>query len=174
MNLSILYRGPLSSCNYACDYCPFAKRKETRQELAHDRERLERFLVWCEQRAQPLSVLFTPWGEALIRPWYQAALQRLTRLPHVQRAAIQTNLSCPLEWVEGCDKTRLALWATYHPTQSTRPKFLQKCRELRDRGVRFSVGTVGLREHLDEIQALRRELPPEVYLWVNAYKRVSH
>ena len=27
MNLSILYRGPLSSCNYACGYCPFAKRR---------------------------------------------------------------------------------------------------------------------------------------------------
>ncbi|MBY0459784.1 MAG: hypothetical protein K2V38_20890, partial [Gemmataceae bacterium] len=39
------------------------------------------------------------------------------------------------------------------------------------RGVRFSVGVVGLSEHLDEIRALRAELPPEVYLWVNAYKR---
>ena len=38
MNLSILYRGPLSSCNYACAYCPFAKRTETAAELAHDRD----------------------------------------------------------------------------------------------------------------------------------------
>ena len=46
MNLSILYRGPLSSCNYACDYCPFAKRSETPAELAHDRACLERFAGW--------------------------------------------------------------------------------------------------------------------------------
>ena len=32
---NILYRGPLSSCNYACDYCPFAKRAESRVELAN-------------------------------------------------------------------------------------------------------------------------------------------
>ena len=42
---------------------------------------------------------------------------------------------------------------------------------LIDRGVRFSVGMVGLREYLSEIEALRAELPPDVYLWVNAYKR---
>ena len=36
---------------------------------------------------------------------------------------------------------------------------------------RFSVGVVGLKEHVAEIAALRAELPPAVYLWVNAYKR---
>jgi MoaA/NifB/PqqE/SkfB family radical SAM enzyme len=33
---------------------------------------------------------------------------------------------------------------------------------------------VGLREHLAEIETLRRELPADVYLWVNAYKREPH
>jgi DNA-binding CsgD family transcriptional regulator len=32
MKLDILYRGPLASCNYGCEYCPFAKRKDTREE----------------------------------------------------------------------------------------------------------------------------------------------
>jgi hypothetical protein len=44
LSLSILYRGPLSSCNYACGYCPFAKRRETAAELARDREALARFV----------------------------------------------------------------------------------------------------------------------------------
>jgi MoaA/NifB/PqqE/SkfB family radical SAM enzyme len=174
MHLSILYRGSLSSCNYACNYCPFAKHKETQQELRYDKEQLTCFINWATEFPQKLSVLFTPWGEALIRPWYQEALQRLTQLPRVQKAAIQTNLSCPIDWVEGCDKDKLALWATYHPTQTSRQKFLQKCKDLLARGVRFSVGVVGLREHLSEISALRDELPSEVYLWVNAYKRAHH
>jgi MoaA/NifB/PqqE/SkfB family radical SAM enzyme len=38
--------------------------------------------------------------------------------------------------------------------------------------VRYSVGVVGLKEHAEEIRALREELSPGVYLWVNAYKRV--
>ena len=35
--LRILYRGPLSSCNYGCPYCPFAKHHETAAELKVDR-----------------------------------------------------------------------------------------------------------------------------------------
>lgn len=172
MKLSILYRGPLSSCNYGCVYCPFAKRRETRQELLLDRRALERFVAWVGRRVDDsMAVLFTPWGEALIRRSYQRALVDLTAMRHVRRAAIQTNLSAPLGWVEECDKQKLAFWATYHPTEISRSRFVKKALELVSRGVRFSVGVVGLREHFDEIEALRRELPPEVYVWVNAYRR---
>jgi MoaA/NifB/PqqE/SkfB family radical SAM enzyme len=172
MKLSILYRGPLSSCNYACGYCPFAKRTETAAELAHDRACLERFVGWVGGRsADTIGVLFTPWGEALVRRWYQDALAALTGMPQVCKAAIQTNLSCRLDWLDACDRTRLALWCTYHPGETTRDRFLARCRELHARGVRFSVGVVGLKEHFAEIAALRRELPTDVYLWINAYKR---
>jgi MoaA/NifB/PqqE/SkfB family radical SAM enzyme len=172
MNLSILYRGPLSSCNYACGYCPFAKRTETPAELARDRACLDRFVAWVGGRTgDAIGVLFTPWGEALVRRWYQEALAALTRMPHIVKAAVQTNLSCKLDWVEGCDKTKLGLWCTFHPAETTRDRFLAKCLDLYARGVRFSVGVVGLKEHLAEIDALRHELPADVYLWVNAFKR---
>src|SRR5918912_2956045 len=74
MNLSILYRGPLSSCNYGCTYCPFAKHAETTAEHEVDRRALERFVAWVgERRDDWISVFFTPWGEALIRRRYQQA-----------------------------------------------------------------------------------------------------
>lgn len=172
MHLSILYRGPLSSCNYGCEYCPFAKHVETAAELAEDRRDLERFVGWVAARAHDsLGVLFTPWGEALIRRWYQDALVRLTHLPNVHKAAIQTNLSCKLDWVDACDRSKLALWTTYHPSETTCDQFLARCRELDSHGVRYSVGVVGLKEHEAEIAALREELPTDVYLWINAYKR---
>jgi MoaA/NifB/PqqE/SkfB family radical SAM enzyme len=174
LNLAILYRGPLSSCNYGCDYCPFAKHAETAAELAEDRRALGRFVDWVAGRTgDALSVLFTPWGEALIRRWYQEALARLTGLSQVKRAAIQTNLSCPLGWVEECDKRRLALWTTFHSSQVSRARFLARCLELDRRDVRFSVGAVGVKESYEEIRALRHELPPHVYLWVNALKRAG-
>jgi len=78
-----------------------------------------------------------------------------------------------LDWVEECDRTKLGLWCTYHPGEVPRERFLTKCRELIERGVRFSVGVVGLKEHADDIAALRSELPEAVYLWINAYKRVD-
>lgn len=173
MRLSILYRGALSSCNYGCDYCPFAKHTESDAEHAADARALERFVQWVTARTQDsLSVFFTPWGEALVRRRYQRALVTLTNLPHVEKVAIQTNLSCRLDWTEDCDKRKLGLWATYHPTQVTRDRFMTQCRELEARNVRFSVGVVGMKEHAEEIEALRQELPPSVYLWINAYKRV--
>ena len=174
MDLSILYRGPLSSCNYGCEYCPFAKRRETQEELTADARALDRFVDWVGRQGDAghtIGVLFTPWGEALVRRSYQEAMVRLTNFAHVRRAAIQTNISCKLDWVERCDRRKLGLWCTYHPGETTRERFLAQCREMDARGVRYSVGVVGLKEHLAEVEALRAWLRPDVYLWVNAYKR---
>jgi MoaA/NifB/PqqE/SkfB family radical SAM enzyme len=168
MTLRILYRGPLASCNYDCAYCPFAKRVDDRATLAADRRALERFVGWASEWQKPLGILFVPWGEALIRSWYREALAHLSHLPHIERVAIQTNITAPLTFLDRCDRTRVALWCTFHPTQVSRDRFLARCRELSERGVRFSVGAVGLPEHLDELEALRAAMPSEVYVWINA------
>lgn len=172
MNLNILYRGPLSSCNYGCSYCPFAKHKETPAEHKRDNQALQRFINWVkEQKSYQLGIFFTPWGEALHLRRYQEAFITLSHLPQVQKVTIQTNLSCSLKWVEQCQKERVALWTTFHPTEISRAKFVQKVQEAVQRGLALSVGVVGLAEHAEEITALREELPAGVYLWINAYKR---
>lgn len=173
-HLTILYRGPLASCDQDCPYCPFAKRRDTPGQLRADRAALERFTAWVAAQDHPVSVLFTPWGEGLARSWYRSALIRLSRLPHVERAAIQTNLSHRTEWIAEADLSRLALWATYHPGQVRYDRFLGRCRALAAGGVRFSVGIVGLPEHLEPARRLRADLPPEVYLWVNAAEGRSY
>jgi MoaA/NifB/PqqE/SkfB family radical SAM enzyme len=172
-DLHINWRGPLSSCNYDCDYCPFAKHVSSREELARDEAELGRFVEWCrgpQARARRLSILVTPWGEALIRPYYAAALVELSRLEHVAAVAIQTNLSSRLEALADARRDRLALWTTFHPSQISLDRFVDRCAELDALGIRYSVGVVGLREHFEQIDALRARLRPEVYLWINAYK----
>jgi MoaA/NifB/PqqE/SkfB family radical SAM enzyme len=170
VNLLLLYRGPLASCNYDCPYCPFAKRRDSPEALRADRAALARFEAWVtgNSAGDTISVLFTPWGEGLTRSWYREAMIRLSHLPHVERVAIQTNLAGRLGWVERADPARLALWATYHPGQVSRSRFLAACAGLRDRGIRHSVGVVGLPEHYDDAIALRGALPPETYVWINA------
>ncbi len=171
MNLSILYRGPLSSCNYGCDYCPFAKTKNTRAELAEDAKQLNRFVCWVE--AQPnhsFGILFTPWGEALIRSYYQQAIRELSHLPNVRKVAIQTNLSCKTGWLKDCYQEKVALWTTYHPTQTTRRDFVSQCHQLDKLGIRYSVGVVGFREYFAEIEALRHELSPYTLSNCNSFK----
>jgi MoaA/NifB/PqqE/SkfB family radical SAM enzyme len=173
--LRLLYRGPLESCNYGCVYCPFAKKVDSRADLAQDRAALERFVAWVTTRTTDrVGVLVTPWGEALIRRWYQDALVTLTHLPHVERAAIQTNLSCTLDWAERAEPSKLALWATYHPEWTDHATFLGKVRRLRELGALVSVGVVGFKRFADVIDRLRGDLPADVYLWINAAKREEH
>ncbi|QUX29879.1 STM4011 family radical SAM protein [Nocardiopsis akebiae] len=172
-HLTLLYRGPLASCDYDCPYCPFAKRRDNPETLRADRAALERFTGWVaalesEHPGTRVSVLFTPWGEGLVRSWYRTAIIRLSHLPHVERVAIQTNLSGRLGWLADCDPAAAALWTTYHPGQVSHERFLAKARELDGMGVRFSVGVVGQPEHLAAARRMRADLPERVYLWVNA------
>lgn len=169
VDLTLLYRGPLASCDYDCPYCPFAKRRDSRDQLRADRAALDRFAVWVhEQRDDRLSVLFTPWGEGLARSWYRRALVDLSRAPGVRRVAIQTNLSCRTEWLGEADRDTVALWCTYHPGQTPYQRFLGKTRDLAAAGIRFSVGVVGLPDHLEHARRLRADLPEHIYLWINA------
>lgn len=169
--LTILYRGPLSSCNYACNYCPFAKREETDEELETDRAALERFLTWTRSFNGTLSVFFTPWGEALVRGWYRDALATLSQQENIRRTSIQTNLSAGPAWLERANPSKVGIWATWHPTETPLERFLPRVLAYRSRGVSLSVGVVGFREHFEGIQALRSALPEDIYLWINANKR---
>ncbi|WP_232251280.1 STM4011 family radical SAM protein [Janthinobacterium sp. 1_2014MBL_MicDiv] len=170
--LSLLYRGTLASCNYACGYCPFAKKRDSRAALARDAREVARFVDWVARQARPIGILFTPWGEALVRRHYRAAMQTLAALPHVRQVALQTNLSGPLNWLDGMDgRDKVGLWCTYHPDQTTVARFLERCARLDAMGVRYSVGVVAMQAHLDAIRALRAALPARVYLWLNAYDR---
>lgn len=166
--LRLLYRGRLSSCNYDCSYCPFAKRHDPPEVLRQDAAELARFVGWVERSLEPLAILLTPWGEGLVRKHYAQALIRLSHAPQVRRVAIQTNLSGPLSWLRQAQRETLALWCTYHPEQVDRLRFLERLALLREAGVRFSVGMVGRREYFSEIAALRAALHPGEYLWINA------
>jgi MoaA/NifB/PqqE/SkfB family radical SAM enzyme len=169
--LRVLYRGFLSSCNYACGYCPFAKHQETQAEHLRDRAALERFVQWLQARAAPTSVFFTPYGEALVRTRYQKAVQRLSHLPHLEKVVVQTNGSWGLHWLAGVNLQKLALWISFHPSETSVEQFVIRAMLLLERGVRFSVGAVGIRENLETLQRLRDQLPAQIYLWINAFDR---
>lgn len=172
--LNILYRGPLESCNYDCSYCPFAKKKNTREELQYDKECLDKFVNWVVVQKRKIGILFTPWGEALIRKYYQEAIVRLSQMEQVEKVAIQTNLSSTLSWLENTHKKSVALWTTFHPTETTVDKFIEKCNKLQSLNIQFSVGVVGKKENFTFAKELRRQLPKSIYVWINAYKREAN
>lgn len=169
--LTLLYRGSLSSCNYACGYCPFAKTRDTRATLARDAQELARFVDWATAQDRPLRILFTPWGEALVRRHYRAAMLALARAPHIAQVALQTNLSGPLSWLEDAPRGKISLWCTYHPDQTPLARFVERIERLGAMGVRHSVGAVARHEHTAAIQALEAALPAGTPVWLNAWDR---
>jgi hypothetical protein len=178
-HLSLLYRGRLSSCNYDCAYCPFAKRRDSRATLQRDATDLARFVAWVSSEpsahARTLSILFTPWGEGLVRKHYREAMIALSRMPHVRRVAIQTNLCIGTSWLDRVDPRSFALWCTWHPSEVSLEAFVARCLELHRRDIRFSVGMVAMREAFDDIERLRAALPIDVTMWLNAYdQRPEH
>jgi len=173
MKATLYFRGSLSSCNYACPYCPFSKTTDSAETLRQDREQVERFVQWAreqEEAGHTLSIFFQPYGEGLVHRWYREAMIALSHMPHIERVAIQTNLSAKLDWTDRLNKDTAAFWATYHPGETTEERFLSRCLDLHGRGIPFSVGSVGVRSAFDAIASLRRSLPEEVYLWINAFK----
>jgi len=172
MKYDILYRGYLASCNYDCPYCPFGKQHDDKSARHKDAVALQRFIEWVSGREQDtIGVLFTPWGEAMIRRWYRSAMIRLSHLPQVRKVSIQTNLTGSLSWLANANTDKVALWTTFHPGQTTLEQFLGQCSRLDRLGVVYSVGVVGLNEYAGAIQRLRAALDTQIYVWINAYKR---
>lgn len=167
--LSILWRGPLDSCNYACTYCPFAKRAARPAVLAQDRQDFTRFIAWVRDHPErPLRILCTPWGEALVHAWYRDGLAELSRLPQVRQACIQTNGSASWSWLAGAMPARLGLWITWHPTEISAERFVAQLAPVLAAGVPCSVGCVGVPAHLTLIEELRCRLPAAIPMWINA------
>jgi MoaA/NifB/PqqE/SkfB family radical SAM enzyme len=171
MNLTILYRGPMQSCNFDCWYCPFASKTPAPGQMQKDMQSLERLVNWLAgPHHHHFSIFFTPWGEALTHPHYPRAIVKLSQMESIHIVAIQTNLSAPLDWLGDANPAKLQFWCSFHPEQISQPKFLAQTKILRQHGVRFSVGVVGVKENFSAITALRQALPDDIYLWINAYK----
>ena len=180
MSLLVLFRTRLEWCNYTCHYCPWnaTLNRVPADAFAQDRARLDRIVARVAELPRPVEFFITPKAEYLVLPYWRDAVARLLALPHVERVTVQTNLSFDLaSWLPAIDASKLALWTTYHPTEVDGPGLQTlhaKWRLLREQRVPFSVGIVGTRANLAEMERLRRELPADVYLWVNAYKREAN
>lgn len=174
--MTVLYRGILKSCNYSCTYCPFSKHGMHDGELEKDRRQWVAFvrrLIAEGEAAGYHALLVTPYGEALLHPWYWEGLAQLSVLPWTKAVGAQTNLSFPVDASlqlfekNGGILSKLRLWATFHPQMTTIGQFAQTCRQLAALGIRLCAGAVGVPEHLALLQQLREALPDEVYLWIN-------
>lgn len=172
------YRGSLDSCNYSCSYCPFAKKPQcSRQKLLKDEESLVNFadtvISKTNTEKTKCAVQIVPYGEALIYKYYWRELSRLTCSSYIEAAGAQTNLSFNIDNMLGLfvknngNLSKLRLWCTFHPQMVTESQFLSQCRKLSGYGILYCVGTVGVPDRAESIRRLRKQLPEDVYLWIN-------
>ena len=167
----IYYRGLLRSCNYRCPYCPFGKRGPSKARLDRDAAALSRFCGKAAGLGPDLSIMLAPWGEALIHGYYWEALARLCGYANVSQAACQTNASFSAEEfsrrLSGC-RGKLRLWCSFHPSQTSLDAFLARCIPLYEQGFSLCAGAAGDPANAALIAELRRRLPPEIHVWINA------
>ncbi|WP_053957194.1 STM4011 family radical SAM protein [Inediibacterium massiliense] len=170
----LYYRGVLSSCNYTCYYCPFAKKKASSVEIERDQKALMRFCKTIENILfkERISIFFTPYGEAMTHPYYTKAMIQLAKLEKVRYISIQTNLSFDvnefLDAIErsGVKKEKIKLWGSYHPTMVRAEEFAKKANQL-SLQIDICVGMVALSKRAQEIRELKKYLSPDIYLWLN-------
>ncbi|MDR0659883.1 MAG: STM4011 family radical SAM protein [Prevotellaceae bacterium] len=175
--IHIYYRGFLKSCNYSCSYCPFAKRPVSQKELEKDKEAISRFILWVKRQKNTLSIMFVPYGEALMHIHYIKAFASLSKMPHVTAISCQTNLSLNADKFikrlneENADLSKINLWTTFHSEMVNKENFVEKIHYL-NQHIDLCAGIAGSPQTIAEAADLRKLLPKSVYLWVNAMDRI--
>lgn len=179
----IYYRGYLRSCNYHCEYCPFCKHQSSRQELERDKRALFRFVEYIERLDRKISIMFLPYGEALIHSYYLEALAILSANTNIESLCIQTNgsfdIECLINFIQQKkgNINKIKFWCSFHPSQVSVEEFSGQCKRLYNRGFSFSVGAVGDYDSIKQLEKIRNQLPTDVYMWINkkdGLKRYYH
>lgn len=176
MRYTLVYRCNIKYCNYTCSYCPFSKYTLNENNIEKDKKMFKKFIAFLKSSEDNFKILIAPKGEVLGLDYYKNNLTELSNLPNIDELVIQTNLSGDLNWLKNVDRNNLKLWVTYHPHQVKLEKFLLQIEKLINLNVKFSVGTVGIKENINKICALKDKLlniDKSIYLWINAYKDIK-
>lgn len=174
MEYTIYYRNFLKYCNYTCSYCPFSKGNLDAISLKKEKKYLYKFIDYIKNSRHSFRLFFAPKGELLIHDMYKEAFTALSKMKNVIEIVVQTNLSSSLDWLDFVDRDKLILWSTYHPRQVKLDLFLNQVDKLILKNMKFTIGTVGVKENFYQIENMSKKLKTfgksRPYFWINAYK----
>lgn len=173
---TVYYRGHIDFCNYACSYCPFAKKEKDISKLKKDEHSLKKLYDFIKSKEIILELMINPYGEAFCEQIYQDYMSELASLQNVYKIGIQTNLSLDLDkFVQNmqkkqADMKKFMIWASFHNEFANMQEFVQKANKAYE-FMNISVGIVANTKNYEQIKALRKLLNPKIYLWINALDR---
>ena len=174
--ITFFYRSYIRECNYTCSYCPFVKGHYTEKSIQKDREHFNRLIDYIEENSQEEYGLFlAPRGEIMILEHYFEGIARLLKLKNLKNLVVQSNFSGEIKWLKDLEnKEKFNLWLSFHPEFVTVENFAKKLRILNDYGINYCAGSVGVKENFSLLRKLREAVPPENYMWINAYKNIKN
>lgn len=174
--ITFFYRSYIRECNYTCSYCPFVKGHYTEKNIQKDREYFNKLIDYIKENYQEEFALFlAPRGEIMILEHYFEGIARLLKLKNLKNLVVQSNFSGKIEWLKNLEnKEKFNLWLSFHPEFVTMSNFVKKLKILNSYGVNYCVGSVGVKENFSLLKELRDTVPPENYMWINAYKDIKN
>lgn len=168
----------MKSCNYTCPYCPFSKRKVSKEQMKKDKKYMEKFMNFLKNSHKKFNVFLAPKGEILTFDYYKEIIAQISHFNNIGEIVVQTNLSSDLQWLKDVNRDKLILWTTYHPEQVEHTDFLKQVNRLVDNHIKFTVGVVGIKENFKEIKEMKVSLNQlgknKPYFWINAYKDIKN
>ena len=152
MKLSLLYRGPLASCNYDLPLLPVRQTATRRLQLEVGTRPPCPFRRVGRRRlaTHSLRILFTPWGEARYPPLVSAGASPTDPLAAYSASRDSNELVLPsIGW--GRDLSRIGLVYLASDARFTLRRVRRRKAAAARRRRAQLVGVVGLREAFDAI-----------------------
>ena len=158
------FNGEHAFCNYACPYCYVSSstnvdhRYSGTPELWHD--------AFRKSFGQQKLLFYLTFGEPMASKGFYDVLSMITAEPHWE-GHMTSNLSFPLDKLlktELVREGRFHVNASFHPTQTTIGKFLEKLLILRDHGIECPVIYVMYPPQIDQFESLWKEFDRHQFL----------
>ncbi|MCM1144045.1 MAG: radical SAM protein [Blautia sp.] len=147
------FNGRYAHCNYSCPYCYVATSVNKGMHFNYDMETWEKAF---ERHFQNQNVVFYfSYGEPMMAGnIFYEALEMIGRHP-LWEVRMTSNVSLPMDRLMDtrvAREGRLNINASFHPTQITIDKFLEKCDEIRAHGIEPSIIYVMYPEQIDDLE----------------------
>ncbi len=146
------FNGRYAHCNYACPYCYVPTSVNKGMHFNFTIQDWEK--AFEKHFGNMPTVFYLSYGEPTIASEFYDVIDMIGRHPNWE-VKITSNISLPLDKLlntKVSKESRLNINASFHPTQITIEKFLEKCSYIRKHGIEPSIIYVMYPPQLDDFE----------------------
>lgn len=168
--LDVWYICDLSLCNFDCAYCasgsPETGGGRSRTEMwktPDGPDRLHRILGWIAKLPYAVGLRLQTIGEPFVSDEFLAAASHMTQEPNIRFVELVTNGSLltgrlgKMRDEHNADVAKLALWITFHHTQTTIARLLENALAAKQQGAFVVVNALLFPDQLELVRELHAQ-----------------